>query len=188
MTPRYWRWIPTGLLLAILALLAWGTHGFTALPNTYYMTGPSMEPSVGQGEWFLARPLREWPAQGELVIMEHWVDDTLFDVLRRVVGLPGDTLRMSEGALWVNGHRAAWPWRVIERRAERALEGPVRGTIYNWGPVVVGPDSLFVLSDTRDMFGWPDSRFLGAIPRARVVDRYVRALWRSRAKFAGTAR
>lgn len=174
---RLWRWIPTGVLLAILGALAVWTRGFTELPGTYYMTGASMEPAVRQGSWFLARPLDRMPAQGELVLLEHWIDDTLFHILRRAVGLPGDTVEMAAGELRVNGRAAAWPARVIERRAERTLDGPVAGTIYNWGPVVVGPDSVFLLSDTRDMLGWPDSRFLGAVPRDRIVDRYLFRLW-----------
>jgi len=172
-----WRWIPTGVLLALLGALAVLTRGFTAFPSTYYMTGPSMEPSVGQGAWFLARPLRGMPARGELVLMEHWIDDTLYHVLRRAVGLPGDTLRMVDAQLRVNGGAAAWPARVIERRAERTLDGPIAGTIYNWGPVAVGPDSVFLLSDTRDMLGWPDSRFLGAVPQELIVERYLFRLW-----------
>ncbi|HEV8265314.1 MAG TPA: signal peptidase I [Gemmatimonadales bacterium] len=167
------RWLPTGLLLAALLALAVFSRGFTAFPSTYYMTGPSMEPSVGQGGWFLARPLRGMPARGQLVLMEVWIDDTLYHVLRRAVGLPGDTLRMVDGLLRVNGRAADWPARIIERRAERTLDGPIPGTIYNWGPVAVGPDSVFLLSDTRDMVGWPDSRFLGAVPRERVVERYL---------------
>lgn len=174
---RPFRWIPTGLLLAILAALVVVTRGFTSFPSTYYMTGPSMEPSVRQGTWFLARPIGQTAERGALVLFEHWIGDTLYHVLRRVVGLLGDTLRMRDGQLDLNGRPAAWPARVIERRAERPLDGPVAGTIYNWGPVLVGPDSVFLLSDTRDMLGWPDSRFLGAVPRERVVARYVVRLW-----------
>jgi signal peptidase I len=142
------------------------------------MTGESMVPAVGRGEWFLARPLAGPPARGDLVVIEHWIDDTLYHVLRRVVGLAGDTVAMRDGHLRVNDVPAPWPARVIVPAAERALEGPITGTIYNWGPVVVGADSVFVLSDTRDMVGWPDSRFFGAVPRVRVVDRYVTRLWR----------
>lgn len=160
------------LLVAVLVALAVLTHGFTALPSTYYMTGPSMAPGVAQGAWFLAGPLRAPPRHGQLVLFEHAIDDTLYHVLRRAVGLPGDTLRMVAGGLRVNGTTAPWPARVIEPRAERPLDGPLAGTIYNWGPVVVGPDSVFLLSDTRDMLAWPDSRFLGAVPRARIIARY----------------
>lgn len=178
MTQRPWRWIPTGALLAVLVALAVFTRGFTALPTTYYMTGPSMAPSVGQGAWFVARPLRGLPTHGQLVLLEHWIDDSLFHVLRRAVGLPGDTLRMVAGVLWVNSQTPNWPARVLQPRADRTLDGPVRGSIYNWGPVVVGPESIFVLSDTRDMFGWPDSRFLGPVPAERIVERYVFSLRR----------
>lgn len=168
-----WRWIPTAFLVAVLAGLAAVSRGFTALPTTYYMTGSSMEPSVRQGAWFLARPLEGLPTRGQLVILELWLDDSLFHVLRRAVGLPGDTLRMVNGTLLVDARPAAWPARIIEPRAARTLDGPIPGTIYDWGPVIVGPDSVFLLSDTRDMLGWPDSRFLGAVPRERIVDRYL---------------
>jgi signal peptidase I len=171
------RAISSGLLAAAVVALAIVTRGFTAFPRTYYMTGPSMEPAVRQGTWFVARPFSGRPAPGDLVLLDHWIDDTLFHILRRAVGLPGDTLLMTAGELRVNGRAAEWPFRVIEPRAERPLDGPVRGTIYNWGPVVVGADSVFLLSDTRDMLGWPDSRFLGAVPRERVMDRYLFRLW-----------
>lgn len=137
------------------------------------MTGESMAPTVGRGAWFLARPLGAPPNRGDLVVIEHWIDDTLYHVLRRAVGLGGDTLAMRDGMLSVNGAAAPWPWRVIVPRAERTLDGPIGGTIYNWGPVAVGPESVFVLSDTRDMVGWPDSRFFGPIPAERVVERFV---------------
>ena len=121
MSRRLWRWIPTGLLLVVLTAFAVLTRGFTAFPSTYYMTGPSMEPSVRQGAWFLAGPLRGRPGRGDLVLMEHWIDDTLYRVLRRVVGLPGDRLRMVDGLLRVNGRAAGWParasaWRTSRRR------------------------------------------------------------------------
>jgi signal peptidase I len=174
--PRRGRWIPTALLLAVLVTLALLTRGFTALPRTYYMTGPSMVPSVGQGAWFLARPATGPPARGQLVLWEHTLDDSLFHVLRRAVGLPGDTLRMRAGTLFVNHAHAPWLWRVVEPRAERPLDGVIAGTIYTWGPVIVGPDSVFLLSDTRDMFGWPDSRFVGPVPRERIVATYLFSL------------
>lgn len=104
--------------------------------------------------------------------------DSLYHVLRRAVGLPGDTVAMRDGLLWVNGRAPGWPARVVAPRAERRLDGPIQGTIYNWGPVVVGPDSAFVLSDTRDMLGWPDSRFIGAVPLGQLEDRMMFVLSR----------
>jgi signal peptidase I len=166
------------LLAAALGGLLWLTRAFTAIPQVYYMTGPSMVPSVGQGAWFWARPLEGPPARGALVLVALTLDDSLYSVLRRVVGLAGDTLAMRAGALTVNGRPAPWPARVVNPHAARSLDGPIAGTIYDWGPVVVGPESLFVLSDTRDMFGWPDSRWLGAVPREQVTEGGVRTITR----------
>jgi hypothetical protein len=85
---------------------------------------------------------------------------------------------MKRGVLLVNGQSPNWPARIVEPRAERTLDGPIPGTIYNWGPVIVGSDSVFVLSDTRDMIGWPDSRFFGAVPRELILARYLFGLRR----------
>jgi signal peptidase I len=172
------RWGCTASLLLVLGALGLLTRGFTAFPSTYFMTGESMGPTLGAGDWFLARPLQGLPGRGELVVMQFRDGDTLFHVLRRAVGLPGDTVAMRRGRLFVNGRPGGWPARLLRPAAERPLDGPIPGTIYNWGPVVVGRDSVFVLSDTRDMIGWPDSRLLGAVPAARLEDRMMFMLWR----------
>lgn len=168
----------TGTLLGLLAV-SHLTTWFRGLPATYTMTGPSMAPSVGVHDWFLARPAPPRLQRGTMVLMQFRDEGEDHRVLRRVAGLPGDTLTMLGGKLAVNGEVAGWPFRVLEPRAERPLDGPVRGTIYSWGPVVVGDDSVFVLSDLRDMAGWPDSRFLGPIPRGLIEDEYVALLWRA---------
>jgi hypothetical protein len=41
---------------------------------------------------------------------------------------------------------------------------------------VVPADSVVLLSDTRDMLGWPDSRFLGFIPRSEIEGKATRAV------------
>lgn len=175
---RPFRWVVRGALVALVGAAAVFTRGFTALPSTYVMSGESMAPELWPGDWFLARPLLGLPQHGDLVVVRHTIDDSLFHVLRRAVGLPGDTVAMREGTLWVNGLAPGWPARILVLQADRPLDGPIGGTLYDWGPVTVGPDSVFVLSDTRDFIGWPDSRFLGPIPRDRVVDQFVMVLRR----------
>jgi signal peptidase I len=174
------RWGCTATLLLLVGGLTILTRGFTALPSTYYMTGASMAPTLGAGGWFLARPIAGLPRPGELVVMRFQDGDSLFHILRRAVGLPGDTVAMRDGRLSVNGLVPGWPARVVQPAARRTLEGPIAGTIYDWGPVFVGPDSVFLLSDTRDMIGWPDSRFLGPVPVDRLEDRMMLVLWRGR--------
>ncbi len=171
------RLVHLALALVAVGVALYWVGSRARLPSLYYMTGPSMEPAVGAGALFLAVPPRGSPERGDLVLVELLLDDSSYHVLRRVVGLPGDTLAMREGRLTINRAAAPWPCRILQPEADRTLEGPLAGTLYNWGPVVVDSGAVFVLSDTRDMIGWPDSRFLGPLPAARVVGRLWRVVW-----------
>jgi len=170
--------IRISVLLLVFAGAFYLSTGFRGLPATYTMEGPSMDPAVGRGDWFLVRPAPNHLARGRLILMTFRDQGDEHQVLRRLAGIGGDTLLMAGGRLLVNGEEPPWPHRIIEPGAERPLPAPVRGTIYSWGPVVVGPDSVFVLSDVRDMLGWPDSRFLGPIPRSLIEAEYLLTLWR----------
>lgn len=155
-------------LAVLITALAWMTRVGTRLPSIYYMTGPSMEPTVKAGQYFIAwRPPGEIEA-GDLVIFRYVDEDGEFDVLRRVAALPGDTVAMETGIVVLNGERQPWPCQILEPAAWRS-ELAIGGALYDWGPWVVPPDSLILLSDTRDMVGWPDSRFLGPIPLSDVL-------------------
>jgi signal peptidase I len=95
-------------------------------------------------------------------------------VLRRVAGLPGDRVAMRGGEAIVNDTPASWPWRIMEPRASRSALALV-DDLYNWGPLSVPPDSVFLLSDTRDVVGWPDSRFIGPVA---ITELEGTAAWR----------
>ncbi len=155
-------------LAGLLLLALWATGLGTRWPSLYYMTGPSMEPTVAAREYFLAwRPAGQIRA-GDLVIFRYRDEDGEFDVLRRVAALPGDTVAMESGAVVLNGVRQVWPYQILRPSASRS-ELAIEGVLYDWGPWVVPPDSLVLLADTRDMMGWPDSRFLGFIPSTDVI-------------------
>lgn len=133
-----------------------------------------MEPTIAAERYFLA-----WEPPGELrrgdLVIFRFVDDSVYHVLRRLAGLPGDTVAMREGALFVNGVRQTWPYRIVEPLAWRSPFA--RDTnLYTWGPRVVASDSVMLLADTRDVIGWPDSRFLGDVPRSDIVARATRTL------------
>ncbi|MBI3081763.1 MAG: signal peptidase I, partial [Gemmatimonadetes bacterium] len=147
----------------------------TRWPGIYYMTGPSMEPTVRAGEYFLVWNPPGHLARGDLVVFRYEDGDGVFHVLRRLAGLPGDTIAMREGAIVVNGAPQPWRFRIIVPAARRSL---LAGTedLYTWGPWTVPPESVVLLSDTRDMLGWPDSRFLGFIPRTDIVGKATRTL------------
>lgn len=172
------RWaVRVVLLLAVLALL-WWTEAFTSWPQVYFMTGASMEPTVRAREFFVATGPVKTLRRGMLVIFRYEDEDGVFHVLRRVAGLPGDTVSLQRGRAIVDGRDMVWPFRVIKPSAWRSAY--VRGgNLLTWGPQVVPRDSVVLLADTRDMIGWPDSRFLGPIPVSALEAQARRIVWSS---------
>jgi signal peptidase I len=145
----------------------------------------AMDPTLLTGEVFLSRGIdgdaRLGLARGTIVL-HTWPVDTTKLFIKRVVGLPGDTIEMVSGALRVNGVAIAEPyaWRSDSTvdpapedfRWQRAyLVGAAKvGSVYrpsrdNWGPIAVPARNYFVLGDNRD--NSLDSRYWGFLP---VVD------------------
>ena len=162
-------------LLAVGLTLAWTTRGGTRWPGIYYMTGPSMEPTLRAGEYFLVWNPPGDLARGDLVVFRYEDEDGVFHVLRRLAGMPGDTIAMRDGAIVVNGALQPWRFRIVAPEARQSALART-GDLHTWGPWMVPPDSVVLLSDTRDMLGWPDSRFLGFIPLADIVGKATRTV------------
>ncbi|MGD0483501.1 MAG: signal peptidase I [Gemmatimonadales bacterium] len=163
------------LVLVAVWLLIW-TRAFTRWPQVWYMTGPSMEPAVRAHEFFIATSPAGPPRHGDLVLFRYEDADGVFHVLRRVAGLPGDTVAMQDGIAVVNGQLQTWPLRIVVAAAWHSPLARVRN-LYTWGPIVVPRDSVWLLADTRDIIGWPDSRFLGPVPLSAVEAEAGRIVW-----------
>lgn len=171
-------WIRLAFWLALTGCVIaglWITRGASRSPSIYVMTGPSMEPGLGPGEYFLTWSPPGRLAAGELVIFRFVDEDGEFHVLRRVAGLPGDTVEMRAGRVVRNGARQAWPFRILEPKASRSLLSR-EGNLYDWGPWIVPPDSALLLSDARDIVGWPDSRFIGFVALEDILARATSTL------------
>ncbi len=121
------------------------------------------------------------PQRGDLVVFAS-VEDPGLTVVKRVVGVAGDTLAMRANVLRRNGVAVEEPY--VERRnpdldpadpAMRAWQLPYyvgadaagyHPSLKTWGPVVVPPDSFFVMGDNRD--DSYDSRYWGFLGRDRI--------------------
>ena len=169
---RFGLW---GAITALAVVGAWSTRLGTHWPSVYYMTGPSMEPTIAAEEYFLAWSPPGKLRRGDLVIFLYVEDGTEFHVLRRLAGLPGDTVRMEDGAVVVNDSAQPWPHQVLTP-AVHYTDLALTRELFTWGPWIVPPDSVILLADTRDMVGWPDSRFIGFVPREDLLARATRTL------------
>lgn len=109
-------------------------------------------------------------------------------LIKRVIGLPGDTVELRNDVLYLNGVPAEYSDRVaalqpMERigivpatRVSERIDGTPHVVQYldlraprNFGPVTVPASHYFMLGDNRD--DSEDSRFIGSVPRANIIGR-----------------
>jgi signal peptidase I len=113
-------------------------------------------------------PLWRNPKRGQIVIFRPVIPGETSDVIKRVIGLPGETIDVRDGSVWIDGTRLQEPYAV--GRTEPGDPGMFRGAFAgqnNVLPYKVPPDCYFVMGDNRG--NSLDSRFVGCIPRAHIV-------------------
>jgi signal peptidase I len=176
------------LLLAALILTVL-VKGF--LIQAFFIPSRSMEPTLDVGDRVVVNRLAYRvgePAHGDVVVFLRptgggdrpstgplsWVRRAVAqglggtppgseDLIKRVVGLPGDKLQGKGGRLWRNGRRVTEPYL-----AEGTFTGEFRA-------VRVEPGHLWVMGDNREDSA--DSRVFGQVPRSALVGRAVFTVW-----------
>ena len=134
------------------------------------------------------------PKRGEVVVFQSppqidQPEDPTPTLVKRLVGMPGDTLYMRDALLHVNGipqrqgYAAAtnpigdpnevsplfdWQHR-IELKRSRFGSAPAQPTHDNWGPLLIPPAHFFMMGDNR--YNSKDSRYWGIVPRENVRGR-----------------
>ena len=164
----------------------------SALADWNVVPTGSMKPTIVEGDRILVNKLAydfnvplthislyrfADPRRGDIVVFDSRAADTR--LVKRVIGLPGDTVEMRDNRLTINGIAARYSgidyatdatfavesYLDMSHRIELARAGASRfGT---FGPVKVPKDHYLVLGDNRDNSA--DSRFYGFIPRDEIV-------------------
>ncbi len=141
------------------------------LVQPFFVRGASMEPNFHDGEYLVVDQLsyrfRE-PKRGEVVVFRYPQDHSQF-FIKRIVGLPGEDVRVSEGHISVRS--AAYPSGVEFDEAGYLADGIRTGGQMD---VHLGSDEYFVLGDNRPASS--DSRSWGAVSRDEIIGRtWIRA-------------
>jgi signal peptidase I len=149
-----------GVFAAIFGVLLLAAAGLRGRLRRYLIAEESMRPALASGDWTIAQRVRGYPKRGAVVVFRH-PDQGDMELVKRVVGLPGEHVTVANGQVHIDGKVLAEPW----------ADGPTRPD----GEWALGTGELFVLGDSRAISA-ADSRTLGAIP----VDR---ASWRITARY-----
>lgn len=185
----------SALLLAGIAAAAFAVRGFVAVPRA--VPSASMRPALEPGDYVLVTRWdyrRRLPARGDVVVFRAPDGG---DYVKRVIGLPGDRVASTGGALSIAG-RPLPRFRIADYIAPggiahvpryRELAGDRRWSVLDGGrtarddfqAVTVPSGHLFLLGDNRD--DSLDSRFaateggIGMVPAAALVGRVRRVVF-----------
>ncbi len=175
---RFLRELISSALLAVILFLA-----IDSITARSHIEGPSMEPNLQGGQVVLVSRLgisgpsrqayaaahrvdeREaygWvPPRGAIVTFIHPTDPTR-QLVKRVIGLPGEEISIDQGAVYINGESLYEPYVTFgDSRSMPAEQIPL--------------NAIFVLGDNRPESG--DSRLFGPVPRANLQGVVIFRYW-----------
>ena len=185
----HWAKIVIVSLALFVVIRAFGVEAFK-------IASGSMEHTLFEGDFLLINklvygagipgsghklPAIHPPRRGDVVVFTYPVDPRL-NYVKRIVGIPGDTLQMRGGILIRNSqtvqenyvqHSPAeadqtdvdFRWQTAYLAGDATVES-YRPSRNNWGPLVVPPHDYFVLGDNRDNSS--DSRYWGFVADSLV--------------------
>ena len=155
--------IPSGSMENTLLI---GDH----LAVNRYIYGPTA--SALERKLLPARDLR----RGDIVVFRS-VERPSEDLVKRLIGLPGDVIDLRNKQLFVNGQPVADPYVIHKEDRIGGVTSLIPKVIERdqYGPYRVPPDSYFMMGDNRDESY--DSRFWGTVPRSYVKGRASLIYW-----------
>lgn len=172
------RWLVEWIVILVVVV---GCTVFlrTAVIQTYSIPSGSMLPTLQIGDRIIVDKVDVHLHRGDIVVfarppLEH---QDYADLVKRVVGLPGETISSQNGEIYINGKLLSEPWLPT---GPQAYSGPLGEVDPNPqfdlpGPITIPAGEYFVMGDDRT--DSEDSRFFGPIPRSLIVGRAVAVVW-----------
>jgi len=132
--------------------------------QNFRVEGISMQPGLQNNEFVLVNKLiyRFHPPQRGDVIVFHYPINPQEDFIKRVIGLPGDTIKITPTQVYVDGHLLNEPY----------VSRPYNPTPNIWH---LGPNQYFVMGDNRPESY--DSRSWGPVPASYIIGKAAIVYW-----------
>jgi signal peptidase I len=112
--------------------------------------------------------------RGDIVVFKY-PEEPQRDFIKRVIGLPGDTLELRSRKVYINGQPLDEPYVHFLTAASDASEVTSKDVLEHYGPVKVPADQYFMMGDNRD--NSQDSRYWGYLPRDYVKGKALMIYW-----------
>jgi signal peptidase I len=161
------------ILVAVLASFLIRVYAF----QTFEVPSGSMLPTLQVGDRLVVDKL-PWLAhsihRGDIIVFHRAPHDTDLQypiLVKRVIGLPGETISSKGDTIYINGHPIAEPWLA-------ALNTTLMCPQSNFGitPTRIKPGQYFVMGDCRGNSS--DSRYWGTVPAKNIIGRVFLVIWR----------
>ncbi|GIO32144.1 MULTISPECIES: signal peptidase I [Paenibacillus] len=160
-----WDWAKT-IVIAFVIMMLLNLFVF----NLSMVKGQSMQPTLHERErLFIDKIVYDFktPSRGEIVVLHDPSNgpDRKEYLVKRVIGVPGDTVEVKNHKLYVNGEPQTEPYTEVE------IQDP------DFGPLKLDKDHYFVMGDNRHLGASKDSRSFGSVSAKDIVGRAEFIFW-----------
>lgn len=157
-------WVVVILIAALVSVLL-----RIFVVQTFFVPSTSMYPTLQIGDRILVQKIGFGLPRGAIVVFHHPPNDTEpplnEDLVKRIIGLPGETISSRGNTVLINGKPLAEPWLPKGTLLTNAIP-----------KTTIPPGYYFMMGDNRgDSY---DSRDWGPIPRSLIVGRVFLIVWR----------
>jgi signal peptidase I len=145
---------------AAFAVVLGVSAGHAFIGSVYVVDGTSMEPTYPPGTHLYGAPISTPIERGDVVLLDDGNDDY---AVKRIIGLPGETVQLWRGCVFINRQMLVEPY-LLKHTYTYPMEPMRRGATF-----VLGEKEYFVLGDNRPRSA--DSRAYGPVSRKQIKRR-----------------
>jgi signal peptidase I len=175
------RW-PLEMLIVVVVAVVIAVLLRTFVVATYSIPSGSMEPTLQVGDRIVVNKL-SYDLHGidraNIVVFstpknEHCAGPPVSNLVKRVIGLPGETISLTGGRVYINGKVLPQPWLPVATRTATTPGPSAKPYSLNRAFTIPAGD-VFVMGDNRTLSC--DSRYWGPIPESSIVGKVDLRMW-----------